>query len=104
MATNLFSTYSTGENRVTASILAVLQSLSLRRTERILGALMERLEFELVHGRLGVVVDQLLASTAREEGNSYKVMLLSPPEDPRTLNLGAPIPNDLVSKSGRTTA
>jgi hypothetical protein len=48
MATNLFSTYSTGENRVTASILAVLRSLSLDRMQRLLGALLEESEFELV--------------------------------------------------------
>jgi hypothetical protein len=48
MATNIFSTYSTGENRVTASILAVLQSLSLGRIERLIGALLEQPEFELV--------------------------------------------------------
>jgi len=48
MATNLFSTYSTGENRVTASILAVLRSLSLDRIQRLIGALLEESEFELV--------------------------------------------------------
>src|SRR3954453_10547720 len=48
MAINIFSTYSTGENRVTASILAVLQSLSLQRTQRLIGALLEQSEFELV--------------------------------------------------------
>ena len=48
MPTNIFSTYSTGENRVTASILAVLQSLSLERIERLLAALLEQSEFELV--------------------------------------------------------
>src|SRR5436190_7325255 len=48
MAINIFSTYSTGENRVTASILAVLQSLSLQRTQRLIGALLEESEFELV--------------------------------------------------------
>ena len=48
MPDSIFSTYRTGENRVTASILAVLRSLALRRTERLLGALMERSEFELV--------------------------------------------------------
>lgn len=36
---SIFSTYSTGENRVTASILAVLRSLSLDRIQRLLGAL-----------------------------------------------------------------
>ncbi len=44
----IFSTYSTGENRVTASLLAVLQSLSLDRIQRLLGALLEQSEFELV--------------------------------------------------------
>ncbi|HJQ35812.1 MAG TPA: hypothetical protein VKB93_01605 [Thermoanaerobaculia bacterium] len=45
---SLFSTYSTGENRVTASILAVLRSLSLRHTERLLGAMLEAPELELL--------------------------------------------------------
>ncbi len=45
---SIFSTYSTGENRVTASILAVIRSLSLGRIERLLRALLEQSEFELV--------------------------------------------------------
>jgi hypothetical protein len=45
---SLFSTYSTGENRVTASILAVLQALSLRHTERILGAMAGAPELQLL--------------------------------------------------------
>jgi hypothetical protein len=48
MPANIFSSYSTGENRVTASLLAVLQSLSLGRMNRLLGALLETPEFELV--------------------------------------------------------
>lgn len=48
MPTNIFSTYSTDENRVTASILAVLRSLSFERTERLLAALLERPELELM--------------------------------------------------------
>lgn len=48
MRTSIFSTYSTGENRVTASILAVLRSLALNRIERLLGALMERSELQLL--------------------------------------------------------
>jgi hypothetical protein len=70
MATNLFSTYSTGENRVTASILAVLRSLSLDRMQRLLGALLES-EFELVNfqnqpgkGGLGVP-DAVIQSSCR---------------------------------------
>lgn len=46
--TSIFSTYSTGENRVTASFLAVLRSLSLDRMQRLLGALLEQSEFELI--------------------------------------------------------
>lgn len=45
---SLFSTYATGENRVTASILAVLRALSLRHTERILGAMLGASELELI--------------------------------------------------------
>ncbi len=48
MSESIFSTYRAGENRVTGSILAVLRSLSLRRCERILAALLEQSEFELV--------------------------------------------------------
>lgn len=48
MSDSIFSTYRAGENRVTASILAVLRSLSMGRCERILGALLEQSEFELV--------------------------------------------------------
>lgn len=48
MTSSIFSTYSTGENRVTSSLLAVLRSLSLSRIERLLGALLEQSEFELV--------------------------------------------------------
>tara|TARA_R110002072_G_scaffold90692_5_gene202910 strand:+ start:18841 stop:19797 length:957 start_codon:yes stop_codon:yes gene_type:complete len=45
---SIFSTYSTGENRVTASCLAVLRSLSIDRMERLIGALLERSEFQLI--------------------------------------------------------
>lgn len=45
---SIFSTYSTGENRITASILAVLRTLSLDRIQRILRGLLEETEFELI--------------------------------------------------------
>lgn len=45
---SIFSSYSTGENRVTASILAVVRSLSVGRIERLIGALLEQSEFQLV--------------------------------------------------------
>ena len=48
MAGGLYSTYSTGDNRVTATILAVLQRLSLNRLERILGAIMGQPEFSII--------------------------------------------------------
>jgi hypothetical protein len=47
MNESIFSTYSTGENRVTASFLAVLRCLALPRIELILGALMEDADFQL---------------------------------------------------------
>ena len=48
MTTNLFSTYRQGENRVTATFLAVLQRLSLPNINRILQALLEETSFSLV--------------------------------------------------------
>lgn len=45
---SIFSTYSTGENRVTASIMAVLRSLSLDRMERLIGGVLEEDGFELI--------------------------------------------------------
>lgn len=48
MTTPLFSTYSQGENRVTATFLAVLERLSLPNIDRILGALTEDTSFSLV--------------------------------------------------------
>jgi hypothetical protein len=71
MPVDVFSTYSMGENRVTASIMAVLRSLSLHRIERLLGALLEQLEFELVlfenqPGKGGAgVPDALIVSSCR---------------------------------------
>ena len=48
MTTPLFSTYRQGENRVTASTIAVLQRLSLPNIDRILGALLGETDFSLV--------------------------------------------------------
>lgn len=48
MPADIFSTYSTGENRVTASIIAVLRSLTIDRTERLIAALTREPDFELV--------------------------------------------------------
>ena len=48
MTTPLFSTYRQGENRITATLLAVLQRLSLPNIDRILQALLEDTAFSLV--------------------------------------------------------
>jgi len=55
-------------------------------------------------GRLGQVVDGMIKGRRREEGVTYKVMLLSSPEDPATERLDAPVINDLTSESGQTVA
>lgn len=56
---SIFSTYSTGENRVTASLLAVIKSLSFERMQRLLGALLEQSEFEIVRFENQVAKDGL---------------------------------------------
>ena len=55
-------------------------------------------------GALGKLVDKMLHAKARQEGMFYKVFLLSSPESDQTLKLNGPIPNDLKTESGRTTA
>ena len=48
MTTSLFSTFRGGENRVTGTFMAVLERLSLPNINRILGALIEDGDFNLV--------------------------------------------------------
>jgi hypothetical protein len=48
MGGSLFSAYTTGENRVTVSILAVLRSPALGRIEWLLGVFLEQSAFKLV--------------------------------------------------------
>ncbi len=55
-------------------------------------------------GLLGKLVDHLVSTGKRIEGNSYKVMMLSAPDSPETLKLDKPIANDKRSKSGKPTA
>lgn len=55
-------------------------------------------------GVLGELVERLIKEQRREEGASYKVLLLSPPDSPDTIRLGASIPNDLKAKSGKPVA
>lgn len=48
MASDIFSTYRQGENRVTATLMAVLSRIALGRTESLLGALLGEDTFQLV--------------------------------------------------------
>lgn len=55
-------------------------------------------------GQLGELVTTLLNAGKRELGTAYKVVFLSAPDAPGTRKLEGPIPNDLKSKTGKTTA
>jgi len=48
MIKSIFTTYGKRENRITASILAVLSSLSIDRAQQIISALLEESEFEMI--------------------------------------------------------
>jgi hypothetical protein len=48
--------------------------------------------------------NRLLDENRREEGERYKVLLLSPPDSPDTIRLPNPIPNNKISKTGKPTA
>jgi hypothetical protein len=55
-------------------------------------------------GKLGKLVDCLLDRKLRIPGKPYKVVFLSPPDDPATVRLKKPVVNDLESAGGRTAA
>ena len=61
-------------------------------------------EPEAHKGALGALVDRMLSVGVRETGQLYKVVMLSPPDDTRTLKLERKIENDLKADSGRPTA
>lgn len=48
MSAGLFSTYSQGENRITATLLAVLERLTLANIDRVLQAILGESSFQLV--------------------------------------------------------
>ncbi|MFM9064449.1 MAG: hypothetical protein ACKOOI_15655, partial [Pirellula sp.] len=52
----------------------------------------------------GKLVNRLVDEGKRPVNGRFKVLLLSPPDSAGTLKLAAPIPNDKVSKTGKTTA
>lgn len=66
----------------------------------------DNVEFSLgrYSGDLGRVVDALLTNSTRQQGQVYKVMLLSPPTSEDTVTLAAPVSNDIVADSGRSWA
>jgi len=47
------------------------------------------------------LIEGLLERGGRTDGEAYDVLLLSSPDDPRTVHLQAPITNDKVTESGR---
>jgi len=47
-------------------------------------------------GPLGTIVERFLDLRARDEGAMHKVFVLSPPDDPHTVRLNAPVLNDLA--------
>jgi hypothetical protein len=57
-----------------------------------------------VSQELGKVIQELIKEGARERGEQYKVFMLSPPTDWRTLALPGPVVNDLTSETGRGVA
>lgn len=71
MGQSLFSQYSQGENRVTASILAVLKSLAIPRTERLLQSLVGDISSEFFRfsnqpsGNAGSVPDARISANFR---------------------------------------
>lgn len=68
MANPLFSTYSQGENRVTASILAVFERLSFALVERLLQALCQEPETPSSRSptsHLGLIPSPMPASARR---------------------------------------
>ena len=53
---------------------------------------------------LATLIEQLLEAGPRQEGELFKVFLLTRPDDADTVRLEQPIINDTMDASGRTTA
>jgi hypothetical protein len=70
MPSNIFSIYATPENRVTASIVAVLQSLTLSRIDRLLNALLQSTDFTLVEFENQIAGEGNSVPDARIRSNS----------------------------------
>jgi hypothetical protein len=50
---------------------------------------------------LASLIEYLLDQRGRTDGEAYDVLLLTGPDDPRTVHLQAPIANDTVTESGK---
>jgi hypothetical protein len=72
---------------------------SVRFTREEAAALRSRRELELAD-----VIDRFLQLGLRSEGDAHGVLLLSPPDDPETEYLEAPVVNDTKTAAGRTWA
>jgi hypothetical protein len=59
---------------------------------------------ESVSVALAKLIRSLVKSSSRSWNEDFKVILLSPPDDPRTHQLPGPIMNNLLDHSGRGTA
>ena len=57
-----------------------------------------------VSQEVGKLIQELIKEGARERGGKYKVFMLSPSTDSRTLALPGPVVNDLTSETGRGVA
>ena len=55
-------------------------------------------------GPLGTLVNRLLDENLRKEGDRNEVFLLSTPDSPDTLRLPRAVPNDLKTRTGKSTA
>jgi len=54
--------------------------------------------------RVASLIDELLGNGSRIVGESYDVILLSGPADPRTVRLETPVLNDTITEAGRKWA
>ena len=75
MTTSLFSTYRQGENRITSTLIAVLERLSLPNIDRILQALLEDGDFNLVTFRNQIKVKKLNTIPDAHIGTGHAIFI-----------------------------
>ena len=101
MPDSIFSTYRTGENRVTASILAVLRSLALHRIERLLGALRSK-DIGSSFMASPLAVARRLRERAKTRGCSKRLAHEVIPRSPK--KLGYVLRNSVLRSAGFLTS